>query len=206
MEIPKEAEQCIATHHLGTAKKIYTPNTVGSLLVGLIVIIFAVFWMMAALLLTGSPLLPVDATSTYPPVVFVSPDPSLTNTMTVLGVVLPLIGLILVGAGLVSIIKTVSNWQRRVVLCEHGVVDLTRERMDAFRWEQVATVLDKVEVHRHQIDSEQGRTSTPPSTSHSYKVVCADGRTFLFDETLSRVEQLGEEIQVAVALVQHARP
>lgn len=165
MKLPKDAEQYIVAYHLGTPKMVYSPNTVGSLLVGLIVIIFAVFWMMAALLLTGSPLLPVDATSTYPPVVFVSPDPSLTTTMTVLGVVLPLIGLILVGAGLVSIIKTVNNRQRRVVLCEHGVVDLTRERVDAFRWEQVATVLDKVEVHRHRIDSKQGRTNTPPSTS-----------------------------------------
>src|SRR5579884_418453 len=166
MQLPAEAEKLIATHRLGAPKKVYKPNTIGSIIVGSLVIAFACVWIAFALMLTGSYLLPTDQTSTLFPYVSAPPDSSFATIMSVLGIVFPLVGLVFVGVGLAIIVRALLNQHVRAVLCEDGVAYLARDKVDAFRWEQVADVFDKVSVHTSTTDNMNGGTSTSTTISH----------------------------------------
>ena len=72
---------------------------------------------------------------------------------------------------------------------------MTRESADAFRWEQVLMVFNKTSVSTRQ--NQYGGRST--RVHHKYAVHCHDGRRFVFDNSLSHVEDLAEKIEVEVA-------
>ncbi len=204
LAVPVGAEALIAEHHLGTLKKIYKPNTVLSIIVGSCLIAFACVWIMFALGLTGNPLLPANQlpfpSSALPP----SIDPTFTMLPTILSIVFPLIGLIFIGVGFRILIMALLNQQVRAVLCEHGVAYLRPREAGAFRWEQVATVLDRTSIHTSTTDQSGSIVQTSRTISHTYTVVCKDGRRFIFNTLLNKVEQLGEDIQSAVALYQQS--
>ena len=200
--VPVEAEALMTRYQLGTPKKVYKPVTISSIIGGLLLMTFACMWILVALVLTGSPLLPVN------PLPFqISPlspptDSPFATILTILGIVFPLLGLIFVALGVSMILRALLNRHVRAVLCEYGVALLGRKGADAFRWEQVATVLDKVSVHTSTTEQVDGRTHTSTTLSHTYTVACKDGRRFLFTHILGKAEQLGQEIQIAVALSQ----
>jgi uncharacterized protein DUF6585 len=202
LAVPVEAEALITLHQLGAPKKVYKPFTLSSIIGGLIVITFAFAWILAALFLTGSPLLPVNQLPFQISPIHQPIDPTLATTLTILGIVFPLFGLIFVGLGLAMIISALLNRHVRAVLCEYGVAHLGRKGADAFRWEQVATVLDQVSVHRRTTKQSDGNTNTSTTISHIYTVACKDGRRFIFNNILGKAEQLGQEIQIAVAMCQ----
>lgn len=203
--VPSEAEALIARHQLGKPKKIYKPRTIASIITGSFLIAFACAWITGVLFFTvnsftiqANPLLPSQIYNT--PMSLSSPF----NWMIIPGIVFTLIGLVFVVAGILTIINAFLYRRVRAVLCEHGVAHLGIKKADAFRWEEVATVLDKVNVHTGTTDEENGSSSTTRTISHTYTVACMDGRRFVFDKALGEVEQLGEEIQIAVAIHQKA--
>lgn len=213
LAVPVAAELFIAQYRLGTPKQIYRPATVTAIIFGSLLTIFAVFWILVVLFIIGvitggsfflTNLLSAQ-TSPFPPDSPFSPatpsiNPTLSIILTILGLVFPLFGLLFVAFGITMIVKALLNRHICAVLCEHGVVYIGRRESVAFRWEQVVTVLDKVSVNSSTDEGANGMTSTRTTISHAYTVVCKDGRRFLFDGKLARVEELGQEIQIAVAL------
>lgn len=200
--VPVEAEALMSRYQLGAPKKVYKPATLSSMIGGLILMTFACVWILVALVLTGSPLLPVNQLPFQISPLVQSTDPAFATILTIVGIVFPVLGLIFVALGASMMIRAFLNRHVRAVLCEYGVAYLARKGADAFRWEQVATVLDKVSVHTSTTEQVDGSTTTSTTLSHTYTVACKDGRRFLFTHLLGKAEQLGQEIQIAVALSQ----
>jgi len=96
----------------------------------------------------------------------------------------PLVGLGLAFCGLYLFVRAVRLRDVRAVLCEYGVVQLGLQGAHAFRFDQVASVLPHSGSH-----------------SHTYTVMCQDGRRFVFDRALADVDDLCRRIGVSVAVV-----
>ena len=84
--------------------------------------------------------------------------------------------------GLQSIFKAISNRDRCVVFCAHGVAVLWGRNFESFRWQEVLTIFTPPRYKRRLI----------------FTVHCHDGRKFVFQD-LSDIEQLAEHIDVYVA-------
>ncbi len=95
--------------------------------------------------------------------------------------------------------RAILNRNNQAVVCTDGVAYVTRKSADAFRWEQVLMVFNRTSVSTSETQNEYGGTSTSTSINHKYAVHCHDGRKFVFDNSLSKVEDLGERIEVEVA-------
>lgn len=81
-----------------------------------------------------------------------------------------------------NIFKAISNRNRRVVICTHGVAVVERRNTESFRWQEVLTVFTLPRYKARPI----------------YTVNCRDGRRFVFQD-ISGIEQLAESIEVRVA-------
>lgn len=190
--ISPEAQQLIARNWLGTPKEIYKPHTILSIIAGLFFLAFAAGWVWLAASITGSSLLPPSLLLFH----FQAPSDSV---FAIFGIVFPLFGLIFVGAGLWVVFKAILNRHIRAVVCTNGVAYVMRNSADAFRWEQVLTTFHKVSVSTSTTHYQSGGTSTSTSIKHAYTVHCHDGRKFVFDSTLGKVQDLAETIEVEVA-------
>ncbi len=169
-------ETLIVWYNLGRVKKVYKAHIVSALIVGLI---FAV---------TGGTFFMLTL-----PYIFAA-----SNAQALIGSVFSLIFCML---GIKAIIKAIDNRHTYAALCEHGVAYITAKGADAFRWEQVVIVLTRDQVH---VKSRQRlgifMNNTRVTVSHTYTVACNDGRRFIFKGLLGQVDELAEEIQIAVAL------
>jgi hypothetical protein len=202
--IPSKLEPLITMYQLGTVKKIYKPHTISSIILGLSLTIFACVWIIITLMMTGSFLLVTDQSSSQISAIpFSDTATSAPDTGNgILSFIFPLFGLIFIVIGLFVVIKAVLNRDVRAVLCENGVAHLGRMGDDAFRWEQVKLAFDKIKVSTNATNSVNGSISTSRTINHTYTVICKDGRKFVFNNTLNYVEQLGKEIQLAIATYQ----
>jgi len=180
--VSPEAQRLIARDRLGTPTKIYKPRTTSSIITGLFVLVFSIVWELLAVVIAY-----VIAAATK-------------SIFAIFGLALPLIGLIVFGAGLRIVFRAIRNRHIRVVVCTHGVAYVMRNSADAFRWEQVLTIFHGVSVSTSTTSSQSGGTSTSTSIEHTYTVHCQDGRKFVFDSrTLGKVQELAEAIEVEVA-------
>ena len=198
--ISSEAEPLIARYELGASKQVYKPPTITSIIVGSCLIAFACVWIIIALVITRGPLL-LEQTSGFSSSITPT-DPALNTfnmVFTILSIVFPALGLVFIGVGLKIVINAILNRHMRAVLCEYGVAYLERRGADAFRWEQVTTVLDRVSEHHNTTNRPDGSTTTSITTRHTYTVACKDGRRFIFKGMLRHEDLLVEEIQIAVA-------
>jgi Family of unknown function (DUF6585) len=200
--IPFEAQPLISRYQLGNTTAIYKPHTFLSIIAGLIFMTIAAGLTLFFATITNSPLLPANLALPPLPVGERAQLPEPFGTILALG--LPLIGLIFVFVGLWTIIRAIRNRHIRAIVCINGVVSVMRERTDAFRWEQVATVFHKVTRHttttnQYGSSGQYVGSTTTTSTSHAYTINCLDGRRFVFDSTLGRVTRLGDTIEREVA-------
>ncbi len=191
VSITQEAQRLIERDSLGIPTEIYKPNIVGSIVISSIIMAIGIGWsLVAAFVINGLDIF--TGTSSFPGI-----DP-LSAVPTILGIVFPLFGLLFVAIGLIGIVKATLNRHNQAVVCTDGVAYVTRESADAFRWEQVLMVFNKTSVSTSTTRNEQGFASTHSSIDHKYSVHCHDGRKFVFDDTLNRVEDLAEKIEVEV--------
>ena len=196
--VSPEARQLIGRYGLGGLIETYKPHTILSIIGGMFFIAFALFWIVVAASITQSPLLPSSL------LLFQFPFPSIVSSnsiFTVFGIVFPLFGLIFVVVGLLMVIRAILNRNIRAIVCTNGVVSIKRKSADAFRWEQVLQTFKKVSVSTTHYRSSTTGASAGSSTSihYTYSVHCHDGRKFVFDSTLGRVQDLAETIEVEVA-------
>jgi hypothetical protein len=200
--IPFEAQPLISRYQLGNATAIYKPHTIASIIFGLIFMTFAAGFTLFLATVTNSPLLPANLALSIIPAneraLFQEPYG------TILSIGLPLFGLIFVFIAMGLIIRAIRYRNIRAIVCANGVVSVMRDRTDAFRWEQVATIFHKV-TQRTSTTNQYGShgqvvgSSTSTSTSHTFTINCIDGRRFVFDSTLGRITRLGETIEREVA-------
>ncbi len=127
-QIAIEADQLAASYYLGTPKAAYKPSTVSSMIGGFICILIGVAWAVIAYYITNS-VISSASPSGFPPI---------------LGLIIPLFGLIFVLVGVGIIIKAFLDRNLRVHVYENGLVFLKRDRKDVIRWDQIAFVWHKV--------------------------------------------------------------
>ncbi len=186
-------ETLIAWHNLGRVKKVYKAHIVSALIVGLIFAVMGGTFFILTLPYIFDSLSIVNPMSFYGLPLFAA-----SNAQTLIGSVS---GLIFCTLGIKAIIKALDNQHTHAALCEHGIAYIGAKGADAFRWEHVVIVLTRDQVH---VKSRQRlgifMNNTRVTVSHTYTVVCKDGRRFIFTSLLGQVDQLAEEIQIAVAL------
>lgn len=203
MNVPPAAERLIARYQLGQPIQVYRPNTALSVIVGLFVIAFAVAWTLIVASITNSSLIPFRLFSSTMP-----GSTDMTGTVNsvfnILGIIFPLFGVIFLIIGLGVITSAILNSRIRAFVCNNGVAYLMRNGADAFRWEQVLKVFHKVTSSTSTSTNQQGFTTTSTRLSHTYTVHCHDGRKFVFNSTLGKVQDLAETIEVQAARAAHA--
>jgi len=198
--ITQEARNLIERYNLGVPTEVYRTNALVGIIFGLFFMVFGLAWsLIAATIIDGS--LFLRGQSSGPTI-----DPSLSSGVDlfgtlahVFGIVFPLFGLLFVGIGFMMFLRAILNRNNQAVVCANGVAYVTRKSADAFRWEQVLMVFNRTSVSKSTTHNEYGGTSTSTTINHKYAVHCHDGRKFVFDNSLSKVEDLGERIEVEVA-------
>ena len=194
--ITQEARRLIERDNLGAPTEVYRTNALAGSIIGLIFIVFGSVWSLITFamlngfrfLIGQSALSPVDSG--------LSTGVDTFGIITsIFSIIFPLFGLLFVGIGLMTFVRAILNRNNQAVVCTDGVAYVTRESADAFRWEQVLMVFDKKSVSTRQ-NKDGGRSTR---VHHKYAVHCHDGRRFVFDNSLSHVEDLAEKIEVEVA-------
>src|SRR5713101_3401022 len=104
-QIAIEADQLAASYYLGTPKAAYKPSTISSMIVGFICILIGVAWAVIAYYITNSVI--SSASTGFPPI---------------LGLIIPLFGLIFVLVGVGIIIKAFLDRNLLVHVYENGLV------------------------------------------------------------------------------------
>lgn len=203
-----EAQQLISKYQLGTPKAVYKPNTIGGVIVALIMLAFFAGWTLLALaIFHGISLFSTSFRQNLP--ISDQTFAAAPNTVfQVFGIIFPLFGALLMVVALVSLVRTIGNRHSRAVVCANGVACITRKRADGARWEDILTVIHGVDVKTTRTYNQTtGFTSTSTRVSHKYTVHCHDGRKILSDKTSCgrKVEELGETLQVELARRQQAR-
>lgn len=123
-----------------------------------------------------------------------------TEYPTILEFVIPLIGFVVVVAGIVIIIRAFLNRNLRVHVHAHGLVFLRRHSNDVIRWDQIASVSHKVKKRTTTSSNTNPSTGYKTTTTkttvyHTYIVQRADGAAFAFDQTFARLRALGKTIE-----------
>jgi hypothetical protein len=198
--ITQKARNVIEHYNLGIPTEVYRTNALVGIIFGLIFMVFGIAWsLIAAIVIDGSLFLLGQSSGQ-------AIDPSLSSGVNLFGIVtgafgiiFPLFGLIFVGIGLMIFSRAILNRNNQAVVCTDGVAYVTRKSADAFRWEQVLMVFNRTSVSRSTTHNEYGGSSESTSINHKYAVHCHDGRKFVFDNSLRKVEDLGERIEVEVA-------
>jgi hypothetical protein len=183
-QIGVDANQLAALHRLGATRAVYKPSTILTVIGGLVTIVFGIAWAVLAFDIVNS------AVSSF----------SSTGFPTILGLVIPLFGLLVVLIGVVILLKAFLRRNLRVDVREQGLVYLKRNSNEVIRWDQIAFVWHKVKKTTSTTSTTSpstGYTTTTTSTStyHSYIVQRTDGAKVVFDDTFSRLKELGQTIE-----------
>ena len=178
------ADQVAASYNLGTSKTVYKPSTISSMVGGFIFALIGIAWAVGAYYITNS-IISSSPLSGFPPV---------------LVFVIPSFGLIIMLVGLGLIIKAYLNRNLRVLIYEYGLVFIKRSGTEVIRWDQIAFVWHKVKKTTSTnttTNYSTGYTTTTTSTriDHSYIVQRVDGAKIVFDQTFSRLRELGKTIE-----------
>jgi hypothetical protein len=183
-QLAVDADQLAALHRLGTPIAVYKPSTIQAMMGGLVAIVFGMAWAVIAFYIINSAV----SSSSSP------------GFPTILGLVIPLFGLVFVLIGVVILVKAFLNRKLRVYVHAQGLVFLKRDSNEVIRWDQIAVVWHKVKKTTSTTQTRNpstGYTTTTTSTNtyHSYIVQRTDGAKFVFDHTFSRLRELGKTIE-----------
>jgi hypothetical protein len=193
--ITQEARQLIERYNLGIPTEVYRTNALVGIIFGLIFMVFGIAWSLIAAIVIDGSLFLIGQSSEQ------NIDPSLSSGVDlfgivahVFGIVFPLFGLLFVGIGLMIFLRAILNRNNQAVVCANGVAYVMRKSADAFRWEQVLMVFNRISISRSTTHNEYSGTSTSTSVNRKYAVHCHDGRKFVFDNSLGKVQDLRERI------------
>lgn len=195
--ITQEAQRLIARDNLGTPTAVFRPNVIGSIIISSIILVIGVAWSIITIFIINTFALFMGGSSFSP--ISVPGSAFFDMLPMIVSIVFSLVGLLFVAIGLTGLIRTILNRNNQAVVCTDGVAYVMRKSADAFRWEQVLTVVNKTSVSRHTTSDTHGFTNTSTTVHNKYAVHCHDGRTFVFDDMFSHVEDLAEKIEVEVA-------
>ncbi len=102
-------------------------------------------------------------------------------------------GLVLLACGVWSCINLFLNFDMRVVVCEQGLVRTKKGQVDVVRWDQADAFWQAV--------TKRYTNGIYTGTTHIYTLRRSDGAVFKFNDTLNKVEALGNTIQREVTRV-----
>ena len=102
-------------------------------------------------------------------------------------------GLVLLALGITSLISLFQNFDMRVVVCEHGLVRTKKGQTEVVRWEHVNAFWQSV--------TKRYTNGIYTGTTHLYTLRRTDGVVFKFNDTINKVEALGNTIQREVTRV-----
>ncbi len=103
------------------------------------------------------------------------------------------IGLFLLAFGIWSCINLLQNYDTRVVVCEQGLLRTKKGQVEVVRWEQVDAFWQAV--------TKRYTNGIYTGTTHIYTLRRSDGVVYKFNDTLNKVEALGNSIQREVTRV-----
>ncbi len=104
-----------------------------------------------------------------------------------------IVGLVLLACGVWSWINLFLNFDLRVIVCEQGVVRTKRGQTDVVRWEHVDAFWQAV--------TKRYTNGIYTGTTHIYTLRRSDGAVFKFNDTINKVETLGNTLQREVTRV-----
>ncbi len=107
--------------------------------------------------------------------------------------VFTLLGLALLAGGVWGVVNIYRNFDVRVMVCAQGLLRTHRGQAEVVRWEQVDAFWQAV-TRRYMNGVYTG-------TTHLYTLRRSDGAVFKFNDTLNKVEALGNTIQREVTRV-----
>jgi len=105
-----------------------------------------------------------------------------------------IIGLCFIAGGIASGIGALQNYGMHVLLCSQGLLRTRRGQVEVVRWEQIAAFWQAV--------TKRYTNGIYTGTTHLYTLQRIDGVTLKFNDTLGKVEALGNAIQREVTRVQ----
>ena len=104
-----------------------------------------------------------------------------------------IIGLVLLVCGVWSFINLFLNFDMRVIICEQGLVRTKKGQIEVVRWEHVDAFWQAV--------TKRYMNGIYTGTTHIYTLRRSDGAMFKFNDTINKVEALGNTIQREVTRV-----
>ena len=104
-----------------------------------------------------------------------------------------IIGLVLLACGASSLISLFLHFDMRVIICEQGLVRTKKGQTDIVRWEHVDAFWQAV--------TKRYMNGIYTGTTHNYTFRRSDGVVFKFNDTINKVEALGNAIQREVTHV-----
>ncbi len=188
--LTEETRQLIIQNRLGDVQDVYKPHFRS--------IIAGSFLMAVGIFLTGGPVYGTFRTG--------PPSPSDLPTLLIVFSLLALLSLYLLFLGVRKIFLTASNPDMRVVACQHGIAFVRRSGSAGFYWQDVQNTF-KRQVNLFPNISSGDATDILIalirfcSIRRSYTIHCRDGRKFVFQEPLTRLEDLAERVETHVRRV-----
>ncbi len=104
-----------------------------------------------------------------------------------------IVGLVLLACGVVSLISLLLNFDMRVIIYEQGLMRTKKGQTDVVRWEHVDAFWQAV--------TKRYMNGIYTGTTHIYTLRRSDGVVFKFNDTINKVEALGNTLQREVTRV-----
>jgi len=102
-------------------------------------------------------------------------------------------GLVLLAVGIGSLVSMFRNLNLRVLLCTEGILRTSGSKVEIVRWDQVEAFWQAV--------TKRYMNGVYTGTTHIYTLRRADGVVFKFNDTINKVEALGNAVQREVTRV-----
>ena len=176
--ISSDMQQLATTYQLGTPQQEYGFKATRTLITGLLTLILGIASIVFIFNTEGISLSNID---------FSYVDTS-GNFW-----VFTIAGLVLIAVGIVSLVNLFKNLNLRVLLCTEGLLRTNGSKVEIVRWDQVQAFWQAVTKRYYN--------GIYTGTTHRYTLRRADGEVFKFNDTLGKVEALGNAIQREVTRV-----
>lgn len=176
--ISSDMQQLAATYQLGTPQQEYRFKVTRTLIGGLLTLILGIGCIAFIFISENISLSSIDFT-------YVDTNGNFW--------VFTIIGLVLLAVGIGSLVSLFRNLNLRVLLCSGGLLRTSGGNVEIVRWDQVEAFWQAVTKRYYN--------GVYTGTTHLYTLRRNDGIVFKFNDTIGKVEALGNAIQREVTRI-----